>query len=322
MAFKTYATSTSAGSNNKDRPSVDWDAYNNHIVEACGTATKKRSIPGVISQVIDLGVQHRPDYTEEYKGDDEEAEIAKDPSVSFFNEGGKRMLRRPQKPAQAVAIVVDFPSVTVDKGQFFGNSNPLPLRMLLNGEFSEEGPDGKRRNVVSYPYFLNLKKHDEGWGFAKNNRLHKLAEACGVLRDNGLFLPEDLDKLIGKVAQFEFRVWMKPSKKDPSRKFMTEEIKLVGQVPEGIPVPALPEGVKTGVVSLDPSETVDVDLVKSLRVSIKNTMQKSPNWMGSGVQKVLDGGSSNESHPQASAPPTQSVDADGPDDSFDGDIPF
>jgi hypothetical protein len=111
VAFKTYATSTSAGSNNKDRPSVDWDAYNNHIVEACGTATKKRSIPGIISQVIDLGVQSRPDYIEEYKGDDEEAEITKDPTVSFFNEGGKRMLRRPQKPAQAVAITVDFPSV-------------------------------------------------------------------------------------------------------------------------------------------------------------------------------------------------------------------
>ena len=31
-----------------------------------------------------------------------------------------------QKPIQQVALVVDFPEILVDKGQFFGESKPLP----------------------------------------------------------------------------------------------------------------------------------------------------------------------------------------------------
>lgn len=282
MSFKFNVTGSSqtAGSTKKD---VDWNALNQHVVDASGTATKSRSIPGVISGIIDLGEQERPDYEEEFKGSEDERKkiVAEDSMVYFREEAGKVYKCRPQKPVQQVAITVDFPTVLVDKGQFFGESNPLPLRMVLNGEFQIDGT-----KVVAKPYSISEKKYDDGtWAFAKNNGLHKLAEACEILDEKGYFTKDRIGGLLGKIAQFQFRVWMKPSKKDKSKTFFTEEIKLAGVVPEGIPVPEIPEGILYGVNMTAPN---DEDAIKQLRVSIRNTIKRAKNYEGSVLQAELE----------------------------------
>lgn len=323
FTFVTTTTSTTAGSG--ERKQVDWDALNAHVIEAAGTATKARSIPGVISGIYDLGEQNLPDAEKPFVGtaEDEAKAIAEKPATYFkdgFDDKGTpcRLKCWPQKPVQQVAIAVDFPQVMVDKGQFFGNSNPQPLRMLLNGEFTL--PSDKTR-VVGRPYNIRETKHDDGtWAFAKNNGLHKLAAACEILDAKGYFKKERIGELLGKVAQFQFRVWMKTGKN--GGEFFTEDVSLVGLVPEGINIPAIPEGILHGVNLYADNAP---EAVKQLRLAVKNTMKRANNFEGSKLQAelaALEGGQAQQ--PQADKPAVQGIAPKTPDagDDFDDDAPF
>lgn len=289
MTFKLNISRTHKTDGKKS--DVDWDKLNSHVIEAAGTASRSRSIPGVISGIYDLGEQEREDYREEWNGNAEaEASlIEKDPSIYFGDDEGKRWKYKPLKPCQAIAIAVDFPQVIVDKGQFFGDSSPAPLRLILNGEFFTNG-----EKVVARGYSLSESKHDQGWGFAKNSVLHKLADACGLLR-NGIFTKERIGELIGAVAQFEFRVFMKPGKDGKS--YFTETIKLAGIVPEGVSHPVLDDKY---LHLINVWGENDPELVKQMRVSIKNTIKKANNYEGSDIQKLFE--ASGES---TSAKPTE-----------------
>lgn len=299
-AFKLNITRSAKTEGSSTQSEVDWDAYNEYIVAACATATKARSLPGFISGIYDLGEQNRPDYEEEFKGDEdaEMAEIAKDSSVYFKTVGGKRYRCRPMKPVQQVAVAIDFPQIMVDKGQFFGNEpNPAPLRMLLNGEFYIDG-----ERVVGKPCSISETKHENGrWAFAKNNKLHVLAAACGLLDDDGLFTKERTGELLGQVAQFEFRVWMKPSKTDASKKYLTENIKVAGMVPEGVPIPEFDSKYLHAVNVYEPEGVPNnPDHVKQLRLSVKNTIKRANNYQGSDIQRMLEGGAQTEPSKPAS----------------------
>jgi hypothetical protein len=332
-AFQLNITNTNQ-TEGKERKVVDWDALNQHVVEVSGTAKKSRSIPGVISGLYDLGNQKLEDAEKAFTGTaaDEAAEIEKFPATYFKDgidrETGKqaRLKCWPQKPVQQIAFSIDFPQVLVDKGQFFGNSKPLPLRMLLNYEFTVPGTKEK---IVARPYNLRDAKHDLGngkavWALAKNNGLHKLAAAAELLDDNGLFNKERAAELIGKVVQFEFRVWMKPAKTG-DKTFFTEEIKLVGMVPEGVAIPEVPEGL-LHCVNLHGEN--DPEAVKQMRVSVKNTMKRALNYDTSSLKPVFEAEAA--SYGSAKADPAKDavkaavakaevvpVQAD-----FDSDIPF
>lgn len=293
MSFKLNIT-TNTQTEGKQRPVVDWDALNQHVVEASKTADKARSIPGVISGLYDLGEQELADAEKVFTGTaaDEEAEIVKFPKTYFKDgidkETGKKARLKcwPQNPVQQVAIAVDFPQVLVDKGQFFGNSKPLPLRLLLNGEFTLPGEKVK---VVGRPYNIKEMKHDVGggkfrWALAKNNGLHKLAAAAELLDADGLFTKDRIGELLGKVVQFQFRVYMKPAKTG-EKTFFTEEIKLMGMVPEGVAVPEVPEGLIHGVNLHGDNEE---DAIKQLRVAVKNTMKRAINYDTSTLKPLFD----------------------------------
>jgi hypothetical protein len=287
----------------KERKVVDWNAMNEHVVEAAGTATKTRSIPGVISGVYDLGEQKLEDAAipvtddkfkqafPEFDGSQEQqdaviAKYANRTNVRFEKVDNKLCLRYVQNPVQQVAVSVDFPQILVDKGQFFGNSKPLPLRLLYNGEFTTPGDKTK---IVGRPFNLRDTKHDLGnnksvWAFAKNNGLHKFAAAAELLDENGLFNKERVGELIGKVVQFQVRVWMKPAKTG-DKKFFTEEISLVGIVPEGVAIPEVPEGL-LHMVNLHGEN--DAEAVKQMRVAIKNTMKRALNYDTSSLKPVFE----------------------------------
>lgn len=301
-SFKLNVT-TNNQTEGKERKVVDWNALNEHVVEAAGTATKTRSIPGVISGVYDLGEQKLEDaaipVTDEkfqkafpdFDGSEEQqavviAQYTNRTNVRFEKVDNKLCLRYVQNPVQQVALSVDFPQILVDKGQFFGNSKPLPLRLLYNGEFTTPGDKTK---IVGRPFNLRDTKHDLGnnksvWAFAKNNGLHKFADAAELLDENGLFNKERIGELIGKVVQFQVRVWMKPAKVG-DKKFFTEDISLVGMVPEGVAIPEVPEGI-LHLVNLHGEN--DADAVKQMRVSIKNTMKRAINYDTSSLKAVFE----------------------------------
>lgn len=333
FTFVTTANTTTEGGNRKE---VKWDDLNAHVVEAAGGG-KIRSIPGVISGLIDLGEQNLEDAAiqttdaqfrkkyPKYDGSDEQKAVvitdyAKRENVRFEMVDGVECLRYVQAPVQQLAVMVDFPQVLVDKGQFFGNSNPLPLRLPLNGEFTLAGQKVK---VVGKPYNIKEMKHDIGggksvWAFAKNNGIHKLADAVGILDANGLFTKNRIGELLGKVAQFQFQVYMKPGKSGGS--FFTETIKLVGMVPEGVAIPEVPQDILHGV-SLYATDN-DPEAVKQLRKSVKDTIKRANNYAGSPLSVMLEDGT-----PQAAPTPQEKEKAPGiaptpASEIDDDDVPF
>ena len=139
MVFKTSGV---AKNESADKPKVDYDAINQYRVDTAGLE-KREVLVGYVAGIVDLGTQKQPDAEYEFDGDadDEAAEIEKNPSTYFkdgVNEKGKtvRLKCYPQRPVQAVVLAIDFPDITLDIGQFFGKSNPQPLRMFTGAQVS------------------------------------------------------------------------------------------------------------------------------------------------------------------------------------------
>lgn len=331
MTGFTFVTTTTNQNSGGERREVDWNGLNSHVIEMAKTEAKARSVPGIISGIIDLGEQNLEDAEQVFVGtaEDEAKAIADKPATYFkdgFDDKGKEVRLKcwPQKPCQQMAVTVDFPQAMVDKGKFFGNSNPQPLRLLLNREFTLSD----KTKVVASPYNIKETKHDIGgnktvWAFAKNNGLHKLADAVGILDANGLFTKNRIGELLGKVAQFEFRVFMKPGKQ-AGTSYFTEQVKLVGMVPEGIQLPEAPEGTLYGVNLYAQN---DPEAVKQLRVCIKNHIKRANNYEGSILKGELEGSEAGNASSEAApaAKPQGIAPKAAPaaeDDDFDDDVPF
>lgn len=330
MTGFTFVTTTTNQNSGGEKREIEWDKLNEHVIEAAKTSLKARSVPGIISGIIDLGEQNLEDAEQPFVGDAaaEERAIAEKPATYFKDgvddKGNKIRLKCwPQKPCQQMAVTVDFPQAMVDKGKFFGNSNPQPLRLPLNREYTLPGDKTK---VVASPYNIKETKHDIGgnksvWAFAKNNGLHKLADACGLLDANGLFTKNRIGELLGKVAQFEFRVFMKPGKQ-AGTSYFTEQVKLVGMVPEGVALPEAPEGTLYGINLYSEN---DPNAVKQLRVCFKNHIKRANNYEGSILKGQLEAeGGNTTPQPTQQAEKLQGIAPSTPvgGDDFDDDVPF
>lgn len=333
MAFKTTGNAQTAGST--ERKVVNYKALNEHLVAAAGGG-KQRSLPGIITGIYDLGLQKLDDAAiqvtdgewlkrfPEYDGtpEGEQAVIAKagreDARFEVFE--GNMCFRYKQKPVQQVAVSVDFPQIVVDKGSFFGDSKPMPLRLILNGEFNR---------LVQKPFNLRSMNHNQGkpgaakWALAKNSQLHKLADAAGILDTDGLFKAERLDELLGKVVQFQIRLFFN------DKGFYKEEIKIAGIVPEGLPHPELPEGVTLALVEMW-GDNIDKTAALEARACIKNHQRKALNFVGDGgvdspLKAIIgEGYKPDADKPAEAAKPTGiAPTAPAPEnDDFDEDVPF
>ena len=276
---------------NQDRPKVDWDARAKYIVDTVGTQKKAKAMIGIISGVIDLGLQAQEDAKMEWKGDEasEAEELAKNPEQYFEtlpNDKGvpTRYKRWKVKPCQQVALTVDFPNVMLNQGQFFGDEDAKehPLRMLLNGEFYIKDI-GK---VVGKPYNIKENRNDDGsWSFKSNTQLHKLAAATDVLDEKGRFKPHMIGKLLGKAALFEVHVHLQEGK--DGKQYLNEKVKLSGQVPDMM-VPMIPELAPEYIYGVNFKGVQDPKILKQLRQSVINTMKLAQNFEGSDIQKALE----------------------------------
>ena len=279
MAFTFQAPK--GNSNNTPRQSnVDYEALNEHIFLNT-TAGKKKSVPGIISGIYDLGIQNREDAEEDYNPTKTYPE-----GYEVYEQGGKQMVRYPRKPCRMVALAVDFPQWKVDYAQFYrGESNPTPYRMLLNNTWGvwDDAEQKKVQTVTGFP--LTLMKDDAGtWGVAKNSKLHALAEATDSLDANGRFLPENLGLLLGKAAQFQVEVVLTPSK-DGSKLYLNERIKLAGVIPEGLPVPELDESYIHGLNAEGDNDPI---MVEKIREVVLKTVQRATNYDELPVKVVIE----------------------------------
>lgn len=314
--FQPSAQPTQSGGDNSDRPKVDWDALNQHVIETVDLQ-QSEAVIGVISGIVGLGVQEQEPAEEDWKGEaDQKEKLQNIEGAEVITKYGKEILTYPRKDREQVAVFVDFPQYMVDKGKFFGNeSNPSPFRVMLNGEFMLNTGDGFLK-IVQRGYNLAISNHGDQnnkvWGFGKNSTLHKLGDATNSLNDKGCLLPQDLGKLLGKPILVNLQVFMKPSKKDASKSYYTEYCKLQGKVPKMM-AGMVPELDSKYLFGINFDSDNDPDHLKQLRASVKNTIKRAKNYEGSKIKDQLEaleqgqsnnsGGSSqsSESNPQDSS---------------------
>lgn len=309
--FDAYGVNKNEGTGSN----VDWAAYNKYMEETVD-CKQKEVVVGVISGIYDLGIQAQKDgeylFDEKDGTEEEQLSTAKIPGTrfetreKFFNDGSwyenVRVKVVPKKPAQSIAIAVDFPDILVDKGQFFGDeSNPQPLRMLLGGEFSLKDGGGR---IVAQPIPLTLRKNDKTygkWSMPHNSKLYKMASAAGLIEDKAPFVPEMLGGLLGKAMQFNLQVRVNDSG------FLDEKCAFAAKLSRGMKVPEFDESILHGI-----SFTQDcTEALKQVRASVKNTIKRAENYEGSTVEeqiKALEG--AKQAKPSNPAPVEEGFDDD------------
>ena len=235
---------------------------------------EREVLTGYVSVICDLGTQELEDAEMPFTGTpEEEAEaIAKFPNT-YFKDGydfqtkkNCRMKCWPQKPQQSVAVAVDFPDIIVDKGKFFGESNPLPLRLWLGGQFY----DGSSM-VVGRPTALKVNKKLGDWSFDKKHLFHKMAVAAKLIGTNECFLPQRIGELLGKSFQFNTQVYMKPSK---GKEYYTEYVTFssgLGRGQQECELLTEPQLIQF----FQPNKP---EAIKELRAHVVNTAKKALNY--------------------------------------------
>ncbi|MNF51324.1 hypothetical protein D3C85_903070 [compost metagenome] len=287
MAFEVY------GANKSDTPSkgdVDFDAINQYVVKEA-KLQRRETLTGVVSMLVDLGEQDQPDAEVTFVGtaEDELAEIAKNSNTYFkdgFDQDTKKPVRLkcwPQKPQQCIAIAVDFPDIIIDKGQFFGDSSPLPLRLWLGGQFyvPTKGMVIGRPTPLKYTN-LDKTRATKVWSLAQNSLPYKMAVAAKLIEPGEAFLPERVDELLGKAFQFTAQVYMKPGK--GGKEYYTEYVNFAAGLGRGQATPELP--FEALLVQFNADN--EADAVKNLRSHVVNTIKGANNYEGSKIKEQIE----------------------------------
>ena len=286
--FDNYSETRNEGS---DRPKieVDWRALDEYTVETAGLETPEVLV-GVVTGIVDLGIQAQEDAEFPFEGNeqDEADAIADKPDTYFITKKDERtgkMIRfkcYPQKAIQSVAIAVDFPEIQLDKGQFFGDDSgqTAPLRLWLGGQFYNSAVQGM---VVGRPTPLKLTKNTKGhWSLHPLNIFYKMALAAGLIKTDDVFLPANIDQLIGKAFLFEAQVFFKEVK---DKKYFTEKVNFKSKVSRGQAIPDTTD-LETFVVQFNKPN--DPESLKHLRKHVVNTIKSAHNYEGSPIQAQLE----------------------------------
>lgn len=308
-------------SNSQNDNTPDWDAINaekqvrqDAVIALLETQDESISVSGVVSGYIDLGIQERGEYEDEYKPTDPD-HIKKLESGSFVEERYNGKLKRkvptictPAKPAKAFALVVDFPTYMQDFG---GEIGEKPFRMFMGGTFFVKNPDsteGKKMQIIQNPFYMveNTNNPQNKWALGVTSLPARMCVAAGLADADGLVNKDSIVGLLGKALQFEVRVWNKPDKNDPSKTYYTENIKFVGKLPKGMAIPTLDDSALFGV---NMTAANNPDMVKQVRAVAKNTMKLATNFEGSILQQEFAAAASSRgsSNNTATKPPVTSA---------------
>lgn len=299
MSFDAYSTSASDNSN---KPKVDFDALNQYVVDTC-ELQDRTTLAGYVSAIVDLGTQAQPDSEVTFVGtsSQEAEEIAAKPQT-YFKDGLDPVTRKPvrlkcwpNKPIQSVAVAVDFPDIMLDKGKFFGNSNPQPLRMWLGDTFYVEGTG----MVVARVTPLKVNKKLGNWSFDQKHLFYKMAVACKLIKTGECFLPNDIDKLLGKAFQFDAQVFFRDGK--DGKKYFTEKVKFSTGLGRGQQEPEM----KTEPFLIQFNKQNDPDKLKEVRNHVLNTIKRAENYQGSAIQKQIEAQASQQGGTTTPTPNTE-----------------
>lgn len=284
MSFDNYSVTKNEGK----KLEVDYNALNKYVVETANCESPE-VLTGVVAGLIDLGIQEQNDAEIVFTGtEQDEADIIAEKPDSYFKDGLDPKTRKPvrlkcypQKAIQSVVLAIEFPEIQLDKGSFFGDNSgeTKPLRVFLGGQYFN--PNTKKMQVQR-PTPLKIGKNNDGkWSFNNLHLFYKMAVAGKLIQPNGVFLPQDIDKLVGLPFQFELQIFNKESK---GKFYYTEKVAFKSGMPRGVPAPELP--TETFVVQFNKEN--DAKSLKEVRAHVLNTIKAAKNYNGSPIQKQLE----------------------------------
>ena len=307
--FDVYAPATT--STLSDKPKVDFDALNKYVVETC-QLQQPETLLGVVAVIADLGTQKLPDSEYDLDKEDEgltieeltvkhsallaenhptEKQVGKITKFGKSYDGMKKewVIRKFVKQAdrQAVAMAIDFPDITLDKGKFFGETepNPKPLRLWLGGQYWNKfiGEKGKMliQNVIPLKVTNIAQPPAKVWSMNPKSIPHKMAVASKVVETGEAFLPQDIDKLLGKTLQFKAQVFF--NKGTDGKQYYTEKVSFAAGLARGQTERSVEN---TYLVQFNKEN--DPQALKELRAHVINTIEQATNFEGSAIQKQLD----------------------------------
>lgn len=283
---------------NSEETAQKFSEMNAYVVNTVGLE-KPKTLVGVVSAIVDLGSQPLPDSEYPLEGDDiglsveqlleKYADVVKSRGVHFsqgYNGVTKQrelMKKVPNKPFQCVAIAIDFPSKIVDKGKFWGESNPAPLRIWYGGKYW----DGEKMVIQNLTSLKEkpITKDGTDWSLNPKSILHKMAVASELVPDTKTpFKPERIDELLGKAFLFSAQVINEAGRGSNSDKvYYKEKVTFVGALMDGQEAPTLE---KTNLVMmLDPNNLPQA--VKEIPSHIKNTLSRAKEFAGSALEAQL-----------------------------------
>jgi len=287
---KSFAPSTQSSGNNSGGD-VDWAGLNAHVAGAvqealgCDEGTPAAVI-GIISGIVDYGKHQDPERVEPMDEGDAKAKKWKSDMVAKGKAENREGVFHYQASAcQEIGVYVDFPSVIVDKGQFFGDSNPAPYRVLLGGVF--KGEPAQKTKIQGY------RNDNKVWVFGDNSRATKLAKAAKLKDLKDGFAQERLLELIGQAVQFNAEVFVNDAG------FLQEKITNPSPIMAGIPIPEIDQDL---LFYVGMNEDNEDSYVKVLTKPVKEYCKAALDFEGSKLSVQLE---ALESSSQASQKPSQ-----------------
>lgn len=298
MAFKVTGSNTTTTST---KPTVDFDALNDFVVEQVG-CQQPETLNGVVVGIIDLGNQKLPDAEYNVDSGDEDLSVeeleakyadeiaaGKISKFDFVKDWSTRppkdVIKKfvPQKDRQCISYCVDFPDVMLDKGQFFGESSePKPLRLYFGGQYYHQG---LKKMIVQNLLPLKLSniakdtRNEKLWSLNPKSQLHKMAVASKIINTGEAFLPDQIDELLGKTLQFKVQIGFNEK---GDKKYYFEKMSFLGAIQrKDKPF----EDVETFLIQMDDDN--DPEALKQIRKHLLNTMEMATNFEGSALQKQL-----------------------------------
>ena len=308
MSFEVTNVQTTETQSNK--PTVNFDELNSYVVNTC-QLQQPETLLGVVSVIADLGTQKLPDAEYDLDKEDEGLSIEEltakhsnmlaenhpaDKQVGKITKFGKSydgmkkewVIRKFVKQAdrQAVAMAIDFPDIMLDKGQFFGETepNPKPLRLWMGGQYWNKfvGEKGKMliQNVIPLKVTNIAQPPEKVWSMNPKSVPHKMAVAAKIVETGEAFLPQDIDKLLGKTLQFKAQVFFNKSK--DGKQYYTEKVSFAAGLARGQTERQVD---KTYLIQFNKEN--DLQALKELRAHVINTIEQATNYEGSVIQKQL-----------------------------------
>ena len=256
---------------------VDWAVVNDYVAKTVQEAVhceegSPSSCVGIISGIVDYGCHQDEERVEPMDSGDQDV---KDWRVRMVNQNratvdDEGMFHYQAPPAQEVGFFVDFPGVIVDKGQFFGTSNPAPYRVLLGGVFK-----GQPSSPTKVNGYLN---DNQEWCFGNKNKASMLARATKLKGIKDGFAQHRLLELIGRPLQLNVEVYVSEAG------FLQERITNPSPLMEGIPIPEYDDSL---LFYVSMKEENDAQSLKFLTRPCKEYCQSALDYDDSVLRKQL-----------------------------------